>query len=516
MPPFGISSFSNPQFFNIIPPWITDPKDQKPGTVEIAPRLGFKDSLSGVLNGSFIWDTENLLWLVMSLCVSIFFPYPSKKSTISSVDDDSSSQIFNFDFFLQRFLLWSTIMIVYVGFFYVALYELNWSSRPFSISATTKAPRSVKTRKLLHDIAFSLGGVAIWCFYESLACHLWRSNNNDINSTSSSSLWETILDGNILNIIKLIIGFPLGLIIKDFHFYFVHRMIHFGPFYNYFHALHHRNAHPEPFAGAAMHPVEHLLYQSAALVPVVIFSSSSSSLFYYHNACFTWIGLHLLISPALAHSSFEDHWQMGEAYHYYHHRFFDVNFAGGGVTFLDEWFGSGYFGPKRIDEKSSRSSSSSSSSSLTRRLEEIDAKRFGEILERAPLDEKATINPFSSPSLTRDGMISPFMFLTILCWMPWILKKRGSGISVFEKYDHEETTTALLSSCGPLLCAVLLDTFNFLFSMKHNNNSDVNSLLMYLTRPFGASRPVWETVLHLVVGLSISVVPLFVMLKVGD
>merc|ERR1712000_710291 len=115
--------------------------------------------------------------------------------------------------------------------------------------------------------------------------------------------------------------------------------------------------------------------------------------------------------------------------------------------------GSGYFGPKRIDENSSRSSSSSSSS-LTRRLEEIDAKRFGEILERAPLDEKAIINSFSSPSLTRDGMISPFMFLTILCWIPWIMKKCCSDISmVFEKYDHEETTTALLASCGPLLCA---------------------------------------------------------------
>lgn len=213
---------------------------------------------------------------------------------------------------------------------------------------------------------------------------------------------------------------------------------------------------------------------------------------------------------------------MGEAYHYYHHRFFDVNFAGGGVTFLDQWFGSAYFGPddnresendnKKINHTSSRRSysshdddeeQSSSSSSLTHHLDKLSVQKFGEILAKAPLDEKVTVNPFSSIS-KGDGMISPFMFLTILCWIPWALEFFSSTNK--ENHHHQfALEKSLLASAGPLAVAVILDLLT-------NHQKDFSKILPLLSRPFGAKRPTWETILHFVLGISMSVVPVFVLL----
>jgi hypothetical protein len=48
--------------------------------------------------------------------------------------------------------------------------------------------------------------------------------------------------------------------------------------------------------------------------------------------------VHMLLSPAAGHSGFEDHWQ-ADTFHYLHHRYFNVNFAGGNAVWLDSFFG---------------------------------------------------------------------------------------------------------------------------------------------------------------------------------
>jgi hypothetical protein len=49
------------------------------------------------------------------------------------------------------------------------------------------------------------------------------------------------------------------------------------------------------------------------------------------------MGLHALISPAGAHSGYEDHWA-SDVFHYMHHRYFECNYGTLGIP-LDLWFG---------------------------------------------------------------------------------------------------------------------------------------------------------------------------------
>jgi hypothetical protein len=67
------------------------------------------------------------------------------------------------------------------------------------------------------------------------------------------------------------------------------------------HSLHHRNTDVEPFAGLAMHPVEHLYYYACILPSLVCLASP------FH---FVWNGIHMLLAPAASHSGWEDHFQV--------------------------------------------------------------------------------------------------------------------------------------------------------------------------------------------------------------
>jgi hypothetical protein len=53
---------------------------------------------------------------------------------------------------------------------------------------------------------------------------------------------------------------------------------------------------------------------------------------------FLWNGVHLLLAPAAGHSGYEDHFS-ADLFHYLHHRYFSVNFAGANASFLDVMFG---------------------------------------------------------------------------------------------------------------------------------------------------------------------------------
>merc|ERR1712023_81864 len=79
--------------------------------------------------------------------------------------------------------------------------------------------------------------------------------------------------------------FQLALVVywRDFHFFFVHRLMHpwfhyklglkdgdVGAFlYRHVHSLHHKSHNPGPWSGLSMHPVEHALYYTCTLLPLV-------------------------------------------------------------------------------------------------------------------------------------------------------------------------------------------------------------------------------------------------------
>jgi sterol desaturase/sphingolipid hydroxylase (fatty acid hydroxylase superfamily) len=121
-----------------------------------------------------------------------------------------------------------------------------------------------------------------------------------------------------------------------FHFYWVHRLIHWKRIYGMCHYLHHKNVNVGPWSGIAMHPLEHLLYFSCVLLHWVVPSHPIHVLFNL---------MHAGLTPVLSHAGFHKLVGSGERglmndnyFHYLHHRYFTVNFGGEAMP-LDQWFG---------------------------------------------------------------------------------------------------------------------------------------------------------------------------------
>jgi len=121
---------------------------------------------------------------------------------------------------------------------------------------------------------------------------------------------------------------------REFHFYWIHRLIHWKPLYKHVHYLHHKNINPIPWSGMAMHPVETFLYFSVVLIHWIVPS---------HPFHFIFNLQHTGLSPACGHHGFEgpiveDKWPTGSYFHYLHHRYFECNYGEAGIP-LDKWFG---------------------------------------------------------------------------------------------------------------------------------------------------------------------------------
>lgn len=133
---------------------------------------------------------------------------------------------------------------------------------------------------------------------------------------------------------------------REFHFYWIHRLIHWKPLYDRVHYLHHYNINPGPWSGMAMHPIEHIVYFSVTLIHWIIPS---------HPIHFLFNAQHTALTPAAGHTGFEgdlnDQVSFGSYFHYLHHRHFDCNYGESGIP-LDKWFGSFEDGSRTDSEKS--------------------------------------------------------------------------------------------------------------------------------------------------------------------
>lgn len=169
-----------------------------------------------------------------------------------------------------------------------------------------------------------VSAVPIWTAYEVLT--LWAQANGYIPYVS----WRE----HPIYCALLMLAIPL---IREMHFYLVHRLIHWPPLYRTVHSLHHNNVNPGPWSGLAMHPVEHVLYFSCVLVHWIIPSSPLHAIYNLQ---------HLAFAPSQGHSGFgkivlADGVEMdnGNYFHYLHHRYFEVNYGGDGLVPMDRWFG---------------------------------------------------------------------------------------------------------------------------------------------------------------------------------
>ena len=234
--------------------------------------------------------TPNGVWAVIALLMYFGKPYDLHPVTSAAARAPLSAA-----FFAERLPLWLAVVLGYVAFFHVSLYKLAFAQRPFVKG------RPYNLDKIAHNVFWTTVGVVVWVGFENVFAYLWATGRlpyikDDVSFATPSGR---------LRFAAALMGVPVW---RDLHFYFAHRLLHFAPLFQQAHSLHHRNTDIEPFAGLAMHPVEHLYYY-ACVLPSLVFLCSPFALL--------WNGAHLVLSPAAGHSGWEDHFQ-ADVFHYMH------------------------------------------------------------------------------------------------------------------------------------------------------------------------------------------------------
>ncbi len=231
------------------------------------------------------------------------------------------------------------ITIVWFGAAHWWLYRRRHQGTRFKFNARWPSTNSelFRFRNQVADNVFwaLVSGVPIWTAWEVAGWWLFANHHIPWVSWSAHPVWFVAL-------------FLLVPIIRDVHFYAVHRLIHWPPLYRAVHSLHHTNTNVSPWSGLAMHPGEHLAYFSCIAVHWLIPSHPLHALFN---------GFHAGLMPMPGHAGFAkievtDHLAVdtnGYA-HYLHHKYFEVNYADGVIP-LDRWFGSFHDGSPEAHQR---------------------------------------------------------------------------------------------------------------------------------------------------------------------
>ncbi len=209
--------------------------------------------------------------------------------------------------------------------------QLKFDPRDF----VAKSKAFTLNSQLRDNILWTLtSGVFFWTAYEALM--LWAMANGYIPMLR----W----DENPVWFIALIFLTPLWI---SFHFYWVHRFLHWPPLYKIAHALHHRNTNIGPWSGMSMHPIEHLLWLSGVLIHWVLAAHPIHILFHMQ---------HQALTAATSHAGFEGllvkdrkALALGNFHHQMHHRYFECNYGNLEVPW-DKAFGSFHDGTEQSHE----------------------------------------------------------------------------------------------------------------------------------------------------------------------
>lgn len=185
------------------------------------------------------------------------------------------------------------------------------------------------------NMFWTLGsGVGVWTAYEVLM--FWAMANG----------WAPVLlwSDNPVWFVALFLLTPVWI---SFHFYWVHRALHWGPLYKLAHALHHRNVNVGPWSGLSMHPAEHVIFFSSILIHMIVPAHPLHILFHMQ---------HQSLTAATSHTGFEDllvqdrrQLALGTFHHQMHHRYFEVNYGNLEMPW-DKWFGTFHDGTPEAHE----------------------------------------------------------------------------------------------------------------------------------------------------------------------
>jgi sterol desaturase/sphingolipid hydroxylase (fatty acid hydroxylase superfamily) len=217
-------------------------------------------------------------------------------------------------------LLWLT-----AGGWHLLLYTLRaqGTERKYDPRWQSKTSPSFLFRNQVYDNIFwsCVSGCAVWTAYEVFFMWLWANKLLPYVNWSQHPIYFAFW----------LCAIPFW---REFHFYWIHRLIHWKPLYKTVHYLHHKNVNPGPWSGLAMHPIEHILYFSVVLIHLVVPS---------HPIHLLFNSQHTALTPAAGHHGFEGpvlkgKLPTGSYFHYLHHRYFECNY-GEATLPLDQLFG---------------------------------------------------------------------------------------------------------------------------------------------------------------------------------
>ncbi|MBY5460839.1 sterol desaturase family protein [Rhizobium leguminosarum] len=229
-------------------------------------------------------------------------------------------------------------VFLFYGAFELRLYVQRRQGNRFKFNG--KFPGDVKSdvfffgNQNIDNMIRGLGtGVPIWTTYEVLILWAFANGYVPMADLSTNAWW-------LAGIVVLLPMF------HELHFYLVHRAIHIPILYKYVHSVHHNSINPSPWSSLSMHPVEHLLYFSGTLIHLVIYSHPLLAIYHLHFAGFGAVVGHVGFDKI--ETSDESAIDTHAFAHYLHHRYFEVNYADGGIPF-DRWFGTWHDGTPEGD-----------------------------------------------------------------------------------------------------------------------------------------------------------------------
>lgn len=180
-----------------------------------------------------------------------------------------------------------------------------------------------------------LSGVPIWTAYEVLVLWAWANGIGPWTTFAENPVW--------LGLVLLCL--PM---VHELHFYLVHRLIHVPVLYKWIHSVHHNSVNPSPWSSLSMHPVEHLLYWSSALLHLILPSHPLLALYQLQFAGFGAVVGHIGFDRIVLgdESALDTH-----AYaHYLHHKHFEVNYSDATIP-LDRLFGTWHDGSAEAEAR---------------------------------------------------------------------------------------------------------------------------------------------------------------------
>ena len=198
--------------------------------------------------------------------------------------------------------------------------------RKFDARGLARQARKFTFRnQVLDNMFWSLAsGVTVWTGFEVLMFWAMANGWAPVLSARDNPVWFAIL----------MLLTPMWI---SFHFYWIHRALHWPPLYRLAHALHHRNMNVGPWSGLSMHPVEHVAFFSSVLIHWIVPAHPIHILFHMQ---------HQALTAATSHTGFEsllvkdkDRLALGTFHHQMHHRYFECNYGNLEVPW-DRVFGS--------------------------------------------------------------------------------------------------------------------------------------------------------------------------------